>query len=154
MGNLLLGNGKTLVVNNGAQKQFGLDSRCDLNLKPHYKIAIVGSPAGSVKGLPVLSDSLAFQAISLLNNGEKSSRRRGIIFRAELSRYRKRHSEFATLRQIWRFRYVASRLRHPNSVKYLFVRFDFFQIPPRNGNHCLWLTPRYQGSFGTSALEI
>ena len=50
--------------------QFGTDSMCGRDLKPHLKLSIVGEPAGSIKGLPGFAHPLVFQAISLLSSGE------------------------------------------------------------------------------------
>ena len=50
--------------------QFGPDSMCGKDLKPHLKLSVVGKPAGSIKGLPGFAHPLVFQMISLLSSGE------------------------------------------------------------------------------------
>ena len=50
--------------------QFGADSMCGRDLKPHLKLSVVGKPAGSIKGLPGFAHPLVFQMISLLSSGE------------------------------------------------------------------------------------
>ncbi len=50
--------------------QFGPDSMCGRDLKPHLKLSVVGKPAGSIKGLPGFAHPLVFQMISLLSSGE------------------------------------------------------------------------------------
>ncbi len=69
--NIKLGNGKNLElkINN---PQFGIDPYCGLDLKPHFKLSLIGNPAAQVAGLPGFGNNpLQFQAISLLSNGEK-----------------------------------------------------------------------------------
>ena len=53
-----------------SQIQFGPDSMCGRDLKPHLKLSVVGKPAGSIKGLPGFAHPLVFQMISLLSSGE------------------------------------------------------------------------------------
>ena len=53
-----------------SQIQFGADSMCGRDLKPHLKLSVVGKPAGSIKGLPGFAHPLVFQMISLLSSGE------------------------------------------------------------------------------------
>ena len=53
-----------------SQIQFGPDSMCGRDLKPHLKLSIIGRPAGSIKGLPGFAHPLVFQTISLLSSGE------------------------------------------------------------------------------------
>lgn len=53
-----------------SQIQFGPDSMCGKDLKPHLKLSVVGKPAGSIKGLPGFAHPLVFQMISLLSSGE------------------------------------------------------------------------------------
>jgi hypothetical protein len=71
LNNLKLGNGKKLEVKI-QNPQFGIDPYCGLDLKPHFKLTIVGDPAAEVTGLPGFGNKpLQFQAVSLLSNGEK-----------------------------------------------------------------------------------
>ncbi len=71
LNNLKLGNGKKLDVK-VQNPQFGIDPYCGLDLKPHFKLTIVGNPAAEVTGLPGFGNiPLQFQAVSLLSNGEK-----------------------------------------------------------------------------------
>jgi hypothetical protein len=71
LNNLKLGNGKKLEVN-VQNPQFGIDPYCGLDLKPHFKLTIVGNPAAEVTGLPGFGNKpLQFQTVSLLSNGEK-----------------------------------------------------------------------------------
>ncbi len=71
LNNLKLGNGKKLEIKI-QNPQFGIDPYCGLDLKPHFKLTIVGEPAAEVTGLPGFGNKpLQFQAVSLLSNGEK-----------------------------------------------------------------------------------
>ncbi|MCL5991636.1 MAG: carboxypeptidase-like regulatory domain-containing protein, partial [Bacteroidetes bacterium] len=67
---LSLGGIWTMNVNNPQSAQFGLDPKCGIDLKPHYKLIFIGDPAATVQGLPGLA-TLKFQAVSLLSNGEQ-----------------------------------------------------------------------------------
>jgi len=74
LNNLKLGNGKKLDVK-VQNPQFGIDPYCGLDLKPHFKLIIVGNPAAEVTGLPGFGNKpLQFQAVSLLSNGEKNNK--------------------------------------------------------------------------------
>lgn len=65
------GNVATLKVPNSKNAQFGLDPKVGMDLKPHYKLILVGSPAAQVEGIDAFNGKkLTFQAVSLLSNGE------------------------------------------------------------------------------------
>jgi TANFOR domain-containing protein len=69
---LSLGGIWTMKVLHPENAQFGLDPKVGKDLKPHYKICFVGDPAATVSGLPGFgAQVLAFQAVSLLSNGEQ-----------------------------------------------------------------------------------
>ncbi len=69
---LSLGGIWTMKVLHPETAQFGLDPKVGRDLKPHYKLCFVGDPAATVSGLPGFgSQLLAFQAVSLLSNGQQ-----------------------------------------------------------------------------------
>ena len=68
---LTLGGICTMNVLNPQSAQFGLDPKCGLDLKPHYKLIFIGDPAATVAGLPGFFTTLKLQAVSLLSDGEQ-----------------------------------------------------------------------------------
>lgn len=70
MDKIPLGKNISSIDIGSSQIQFGPDSMCGRDLKPHLKLSVVGKPAGSIKGLPGFAHPLVFQMISLLSSGE------------------------------------------------------------------------------------
>ncbi|TAL71109.1 MAG: hypothetical protein EPN82_00390 [Bacteroidetes bacterium] len=68
---LTLGGICSMFLTNPQSAQFGLDPKCGLDLKPHYKLIFIGDPAATVPGLPGFATSLKLQAVSLLSDGEQ-----------------------------------------------------------------------------------
>ncbi|MBI5325934.1 MAG: carboxypeptidase regulatory-like domain-containing protein [Ignavibacteriae bacterium] len=68
---LTLGGICKMNLTNPQSAQFGLDPKCGLDLKPHYKLIFIGNPAAKVPGLPGFASDLKLQAVSLLSDGEQ-----------------------------------------------------------------------------------